>query len=75
MANKIKDGEKIIPLLVELMKAGELAFDFGLTSSGFSGLTWVVPKIRLRGLALQFFQFSCQSRDVKDTSEIPECSR
>jgi len=59
LANKIKNGEKVIPLLVELVKTGELAFDIGLTSSGFSGLTGVVPKIRLGGLPLEFFQFSC----------------
>jgi hypothetical protein len=75
LANQIKNGEQVIPLLVDLLKTGELAFDLGLTSSGFGGLTGVVPKIRLGGFPLEFFQFSCQSRNVKDTSEIPECSR
>jgi hypothetical protein len=55
LANQIKNGEKVIPLLVELVKACELAFDLGLTSSGFGGLTGVVPKIRLGGLPLKFF--------------------
>jgi hypothetical protein len=59
LANQIKNGEKDIPLLVEFVKACELAFDLGLTSSGFGGPTGIVPKIRLGGLPLEFFQFSC----------------
>ncbi|GJL69051.1 MAG: hypothetical protein NPIRA06_16860 [Nitrospirales bacterium] len=59
MANQVKNGEKVIPLLVELVEACELVFDLGLTSSGFGGLTGFVPKIRLGGLPLEFFQFSC----------------
>ena len=59
MANQIKNREKVIPLLVELVKACELAFDLGLTSSGFGGLTGIVPEIGLGGLPLEFFQFSC----------------
>ena len=59
MANKLKDGEKVIPLLFELVKAGELAFDVGLTSSGFGSLTGIVPKIGLGGLPFEFFQFRC----------------
>jgi hypothetical protein len=59
LANKIKDCEKVIPLLFELVKAVELPFDVGLTSSGFGSLTRVVPKFRLGGLPLEFFQFRC----------------
>ena len=59
LTNNIKDGEKVIPLLFKLVKAAELPFDVGLTSSGFGSLTGVVPKIRLGGLPLEFFQFRC----------------
>ena len=59
MANQIKNGKQVLALVVELMKTVELAFDFGLASSGFGGLAGVVPKIGLGDLPLEFVQFSC----------------
>jgi hypothetical protein len=59
LTNKIKDGEKVLPLLFKMVKAAELPFDVGLTSSDFGSLTGVVPKIRLGGFPLEFFQFGC----------------
>jgi hypothetical protein len=59
LANKIKDGEKVLLFFLELVEAVELAFDFGLTSSSPGSLTGVVPKIRLGCLPLEFFQFRC----------------
>jgi hypothetical protein len=72
--NQILNSQQIIPLLFKLLKPMELTLKFGLPSPNFSRMAGVIPKVWLGGLLLDFLEFGCQAREVKDTSESLRCA-
>jgi hypothetical protein len=47
----------------------ELTLKFRLPSPNLGRMAGIIPKVWLRSLLLDFFEFRCQAREVKDTSE------
>jgi hypothetical protein len=56
-----------------MLKPMELTFELGLPLSDFGGMLRIIPEIWLGGLLLDFVEFRCQAREVKDTSENLRC--
>ena len=46
----------------------ELPLEFGLPSSNLGRMAGIIPEIWLGGFLLDFVEFRCQAREVKDTS-------
>ena len=69
LSNQVQNGKKIIPLLFQFLQATELTFKLSLTLSYLGRMAGIVPKFWLGGLLLDFVEFRCQAREVKDTSE------
>jgi len=46
----------------------ELTFKLGLPTADFGRMAGIIPKVWLGGLLLDFVEFRCQAREVKDTS-------
>jgi len=53
----------------------ELTLKFGLPSPNLGRMAGIIPKVWLGGLLLDFVEFRCQAREVKDTSENLRCGR
>jgi len=47
----------------------ELTLKLGLPPSNLGRMAGIIPKVWLGGLLLDFVEFRCQAREVKDTSE------
>ena len=59
LTDKVEDRGQIISLSLELLKALHVPFDISLPPSDFGGVAGIIPKFRLGGFLLDFFEFCC----------------
>jgi len=75
LPNQVLNSQQVIPLVFKIMEPLDLILNFSLPPPNFGRMAGIIPKFWLGGFLLDFFEFRCQAREVKDTSENLRCGR